>query len=91
MNIANSVNEKELHLKRIIALLLVTVMLTGASALAKVSIVQASQIVLAKVGLKESEVRTTRAHQDTDDGRKVYGIEFAVSGMECEFDIVRYP
>ena len=91
MNIANSVNEKELHLKRVFALLPVTVMLIGASALVKVSIDQVRQIVLAKVGLKESEVRTTRAHQDTDDGRKVYGIEFAVSGMECEFDIVRYP
>ena len=91
MNIANSVNEKELHLKRIFALLLAMVMLIGASAPAKESIGQARQIVLAKDGLKESEVRLTKAHQDTDDGRKVYEIEFAVSGMECEFDIARYP
>jgi uncharacterized membrane protein YkoI len=91
MNTANSVNEDELHLKRIFALLLATVMLIGASAPAKVSIEPARQIVLAKDGLKESEIRLTKAHQDTEDGRKVYEIEFAVSGMECEFDIVRYP
>ena len=47
-------------------------MLIGASAPAKESIGQARQIVLAKVGQKGSTVRLTKAHQDTDDGRKVY-------------------
>lgn len=66
-------------------------MLIEASAPAEVSIEQARQIVPAKVGLKESEVRMDKAHQDTDDDRKVYEIEFAVSGMEYEFDIGRHP
>ena len=38
-------------------------------------------------GLKDSEVRMTRSHQDTDDGRKVCEIEFAVNSMIYEFDI----
>ena len=76
-----------MHLKRIFALLLARVMLIGASALAEVSIEQARQIALAKVGQKESEVRMTKAHQDTDDGCRVYEIEFAANGMEYEFDI----
>ena len=52
-----------------------------------ISLEAAKQIALAKVGVKESEVKMTKAHQDTDDGRKVYEIEFVVNGMEYEFDI----
>ena len=52
-----------------------------------ISLDVAKQIALAKVGVKESEVKMTKAHQDTDDGRKVYEIEFVVNGMEYEFDI----
>ena len=52
-----------------------------------ISLDVAKQIALAKVGMKESEVKMTKAYQDTDDGRKVYEIEFVVNGMEYEFDI----
>ena len=52
-----------------------------------ISLEAAKQIALAKVGVKESEVKMTKAHQDTDDGRVVYEIEFVVNGMEYEFDI----
>ena len=47
----------------------------------------AKNIALAKVGMKEDQVRFTKAHKDTDDGRVVYEIEYVVNGMEYEFDI----
>ena len=47
----------------------------------------AKQIALAKVGMKEADVRFTKAHKDTEDGRVVYEIEYVVNGMEYEFDI----
>ena len=47
----------------------------------------AKQIALAKVGMKEDQVRFTKVHLDTDDGRAVYEIEFKANGMEYEFDI----
>ena len=47
----------------------------------------AKQIALAKAGMKETDVKFTKAHLDTDDGRSVYEIEFRVNGMEYEFDI----
>ena len=47
----------------------------------------AKQIALAKVGMKEEDVKFTKQHLDKDDGRTVYEIEFVVNGMEYEFDI----
>lgn len=47
----------------------------------------AKGIALAKVGMKEDQVRFTKAHKDTEDGRVVYEIEYVVNGMEYEFDI----
>ena len=44
-------------------------------------------IALAKVGMKEEDVKFTKQHLDKDDGRTVYEIEFVVNGMEYEFDI----
>ena len=47
----------------------------------------AKQIALAKIGMKEEEVKFTKQHLDKEDGRTVYEIEFVVNGMEYEFDI----
>ncbi len=47
----------------------------------------AKQIALARVGMKEEDVRFKKAHADQENGRNVYEIEFVVNGMEYEFDI----
>lgn len=52
-----------------------------------ITLEDAKQIALARIGMKEEDVRFKKAHADRDDGRNVYEIEFTVNGMEYEFDI----
>lgn len=52
-----------------------------------ITVETAKAIALAKAGMREDQVRFTKAHRDAEDGRVVYEIEYVVNGMEYEFDI----
>ena len=53
----------------------------------KITLEEAKQLALAKVGVKEEEATFRKAHQDEDDGRLVYEIEIVANGLEYDFDI----
>ena len=52
-----------------------------------ITLESAKAIALARVGMKEEDVKFTKAHADEENGRPAYEIEFVVNGMEYEFDI----
>ncbi len=79
-------------MKKLFAIVLVVVMMLMLSVPAfaaggKLSLDQAKQIALNHVGVKASEATFTKAHQDWDDGRQVYEIEFFVNGTEYDMDV----
>ena len=51
---------------------------------------EAKTIVLNYTGLTADQVTFTKCHEDRDDGRSVYEIEFYVNGIEYDFDVDIY-
>ena len=76
-------------MKKIITMVLAAIMVLaiGACALAEVSVEAAKEIALEKAGLTAEQVTFTKAHQDRDDGRLVWELEFFADGTEYDFDI----
>ena len=93
-------------MKKFVAAMLVGIMAimmtAGALAQGAVTLEQAKQVALDRAGVKASEARFTKAHQDYDDGRKVFELEFwkgnteydveidAATGRVRDFDIERH-
>ena len=67
--------------------LVLTIMVVGACALAEVSLDDAKQIALERAGVTAENAVFTRAYLDDDDGRKEYEIEFYVGQTEYEMDV----
>ena len=78
-------------MKKFVAAMLVGIMVVmmaaGALAQGAVTLEQAKQAALNRAGVKASEVRFTKAHQDYDDGRKVYELEFWKSNTEYDMEV----
>ena len=78
-------------MKKFVAAMLVGIMVVmmaaGALAQGNVTLEQAKQAALNRAGVKASEVRFTKAHQDYDDGRKVFELEFWKGNTEYDVDI----
>lgn len=47
----------------------------------------AVKIIMDYTGMKEDQIKVTKAHMDRDDGREIWEIEFYVDGIEYEFDV----
>ena len=78
-------------MKKFVAAMLVGIMAimmtAGALAAGNVTLEQAKQAALDRAGVKAEEARFTKAHQDYDDGRKVYELEFWKGNTEYDFEI----
>ena len=48
---------------------------------------EALKIALDYAGLKEDQITLTRTHQDRDDGRQIWDIEFYCNGVEYDFNV----
>ena len=48
---------------------------------------EALKITLDYAGLKEEQIKLTKAHKDRDDGRMIWEIEFYCDGFEYNFDV----
>lgn len=70
----------------LVAIMVVT-MTAGALAQGKVTLDQAKQAALKRAGIKATEVRFTKAHQDWDDGRKTFEFEFWKGNTEYDVEI----
>ena len=70
----------------LVAIMVVT-MTAGALAQGNVTLEQAKQAALKRAGVKATEVRFTKAHQDWDDGRKTFEIEFWKGNTEYDVEI----
>ena len=93
-------------MKKFVAAMLVGIMVVmmavGAMAQGAVTLEQAKQAALNRAGVRAEEVQFTKAHQDYDDGRKVFELEFwkgnteydveidAATGRVRDFDIERH-
>ena len=84
-------------MKKTITIILATLlMILGVTSIAaaengqKLTLEQAKQIALDRVGVKEAEAVFTKAHLDRDDGRLVYEIEFHVGNIEYDMDVDAY-
>ena len=80
------------NVKKVVATMLVVVLVacgcTAACAEKRVlSPEEARQIVLNRAGLTADQVVFTKCHEDRDDGRMVYEIEFFANGIEYDFDV----
>ena len=53
----------------------------------EVTLEKARQIAVKDAGIKGAEISFTKAKLDTDDGVKIYEIEFTYNGNEYEYDI----
>ena len=77
-------------MKKFVAAMLVAMMAVlmtaGAMAQGSVSLEQAKQTALERAGVKAGEVRFNKAHQDWDDGRMVYELEFWKGNTEYDVD-----
>ena len=71
----------------VMALVMMLVMSITAFAAGQISVEQAKQAAVNYVGVKASEVTSTKAHIDWDNGRQVYEIEFFVNGTEYDMDV----
>ncbi len=60
---------------------------TSAEKEKSVTLEKAREIAVKDAGIKNAEVSFTKAKLDTDDGVKVYEIEFTYNGNEYEYDI----
>ncbi|MBR1409122.1 MAG: PepSY domain-containing protein [Clostridia bacterium] len=78
-------------MKKFLAATLVAIMVVmaaaGAMAQGSVSLEQAKQIALKRAGVSANEVRFNKAHQDWDDGRMVYELEFWKGNTEYDVDV----
>ena len=78
-------------MKKFVAAMLVGIMVVmmaaGALAQGNVTLEQAKQAALNRAGVKASEVRFTKAHQDYDDGRKVFELEFWKGNTEYDMEV----
>ena len=82
-------------MKKLIAVALVAVMVACGCAAAcaeqkALSPEEAKTIVLNYAGLTADQVTFTKCHEDRDDGRMVYEIEFYANGIEYDFDVDIY-
>ena len=79
------------NMKKIVATMLVVVMVACGCAAACAEKVltpeEAKAIALNYAGFTADQVRFTKCHEDRDDGRMVYEIEFFANGIEYDFDI----
>ncbi len=60
---------------------------TSAKKEKSVTLEKAREIAVKDAGIKNAEVSFTKAKLDTDDGVKIYEIEFTYNGNEYEYDI----
>lgn len=78
-------------MKKFVAAMLVAMMAVlmtaGAMAQGSVSLEQAKQTALERAGVKAGEVRFNKAHQDWDDGRMVYELEFWKGNTEYDMEV----
>ena len=78
-------------MKKFVAAMLVGIMVVmmaaGALAQGAVTLEQAKQAALNRAGVKAEEVQFTKAHQDYDDGRKVFELEFWKGNTEYDIEI----
>ena len=78
-------------MKKFVAAMLVGIMVVmmaaGALAQGNVTLEQAKQAALNRAGVKASEARFTKAHQDYDDGRKVFELEFWKGNTEYDMEV----
>ena len=78
-------------MKKFVAAMLVGIMVVmmavGAMAQGAVTLEQAKQAALERAGVKASDARFTKAHQDYDDGRKVYELEFWKGNTEYDMEV----
>ena len=78
-------------MKKFVAAMLVGIMVVmmaaGALAQGNVTLEQAKQAALNRAGVKASEGRFTKAHQDYDDGRKVFELEFWKGNTEYDMEV----
>ena len=75
-------------MKRILVLALAAAMLLmSVSALAEITLEAAKQIALEKAGVAAGDAVFTKMHQDHDDGRAVYEIEFYAGDAEYDMDV----
>ena len=66
---------------------LVAAMSAGALAAGNVTMEQAKETALNRAGVTAGEVRFTKAHPDTDDGRRTYEFEFWKGNTEYDVEI----
>jgi len=78
-------------MKKLVAVIAAVMMMVGCvsafAAGAPMTKEAAMQAVLDYSGLTADQVTFTKAHQDYDDGRQVWEIEFISHGIEFEFEI----
>ena len=78
-------------MKKLVAVIAaVMMMVCGVSAFAAGNALtkeQAMQAALDYAGLKADQVTVTKCHQDYDDGRQVWEIEFVHNGIEYEMNV----
>ena len=79
-------------MKKAVAMVMVLVMMLalGVSAFAEsmtLTLDEAKQAALAYAGVKAADATFVKAHQDWDDGRKVYDIKFFANGVEYDLDV----
>ena len=83
------------NMKKLIAVALVAIMVACGCAAAcaeqkALTPEKAKTIVLNYAGLTADQVTFTKCHEDREDGRIVYEIEFYFNGIEYDFDVDLY-